>query len=266
MTHEYTLLVGGTVIVGGGEPDAEAIAWADDTILALGSDAEVRGISRGDSHVAEIPGAFVVSLSAPLEVGGPADVAVLDADPRGVTPGPPREPRAVIRSGRLVAGALAGFEHGEHERLVIRPAAEADAPAIRSLVSTARLNPRDLDWRRFLVADVAGEIVACAQVRVHGGGSRELASVAVLPTRRGAGIGRRISEAALAREPARPIYLYTESRTEDYWANLGFRTVEGDAIPRDMAWPLRIARVATALYALVTRQPYRIVVMRRSES
>jgi predicted amidohydrolase YtcJ len=107
MTHEYTLLVGGTVIVGGAEPDCEAIAWADDTILALGSEAEVRAISRGDSHVVEIPGAFVRGARAErLEVGDVADLEVRDADPRGVPAGGLGDPRAVIRAGRVIAGEL----------------------------------------------------------------------------------------------------------------------------------------------------------------
>lgn len=146
---------------------------------------------------------------------------------------------------------------------MIRPAAQADAPAIRALISAARLNPRDLDWHRFLVADAGGEVVACAQVRVHRRGTRELASVAVVPARRGAGIGRRISEAAIDGEPIRPLYLYTESRTEAFWARLGFSTIEGDAIPRDLRGPLRIARFATGILSLVSRQRYRIAVMRR---
>lgn len=146
---------------------------------------------------------------------------------------------------------------------MIRPAARADGPAIRALISAARLNPRDLDWRRFLVADAAGEVAACAQVRVHRRGTRELASVAVVPARRGTGLGRRISEAAIDREPLRPLYLYTEARTEAFWARLGFSTIEGDAIPRDLRGPLRVARIATATFSLVTRQRHRIIVMRR---
>jgi predicted amidohydrolase YtcJ len=113
VTHEYTLLVGGTVIAGGSAPDAEAIAWAADTILALGSEAEVRAISRGDSHVLDLEGAFVVGLEAPLEVGGPADLAVHDRDPRR-SPADPA--RAVVRGGRLVEGLLPGLaadhDHG----------------------------------------------------------------------------------------------------------------------------------------------------------
>jgi N-acetylglutamate synthase-like GNAT family acetyltransferase len=145
----------------------------------------------------------------------------------------------------------------------IRPATAADAPAIRRLIAEARLNPRDLDWRRFLVADDAAVVVACAQVRVHRLGSRELASVAVTPARQGNGIGRAISEAAIAREPARPLYLYTESRTVSFWQRFAFREIDGDAVPEDMRGSLRIARVATAAFSVVMRQRIRIVVMRR---
>jgi N-acetylglutamate synthase-like GNAT family acetyltransferase len=147
----------------------------------------------------------------------------------------------------------------------IREAVEADAPAVRALIRNAQLNPRDLDWRRFLVADDAGEVVACAQVRPHRGGTQELASVAVVPAQRGRGIGRVIAEAAIAREPVRPLYLYTESRTEPFWAKLAFSTIEGDEIPRDMRGSLRIARVATAVFSLIKRERYRIAVMRRDE-
>lgn len=101
MTHEYTLLLGATVLPGDDRPACEAIAWAEDTILALGGDAEVRAISRGDSHVLTYPGAFVVPLDRPLEVGGPADLAVLAADPRAAPAGGRASvPLATFRGGR----------------------------------------------------------------------------------------------------------------------------------------------------------------------
>ncbi|MDQ1324127.1 MAG: hypothetical protein QG587_1463, partial [Chloroflexota bacterium] len=119
MTHEYTLLLGGTVITGGSGPDAEAIAWAADTVLALGSEMEVRSISRGDSHVVRIPGRFVVPLApganltwptdATLEIGGPADLAVLAGDPRVATSmegasSQSVEVVAIVRAGRVETG------------------------------------------------------------------------------------------------------------------------------------------------------------------
>jgi hypothetical protein len=108
MTHEYTILVGGVVVRGQGEAGATAIAWAADTILAIGSDAEVLAISRGDSHVVGLHGAFVAGASGPPMVGGAADLDVLDEDPRAGASG---EPRALIRAGRLVAGSLLDPPH-----------------------------------------------------------------------------------------------------------------------------------------------------------
>jgi hypothetical protein len=119
LSHEYTLLLGGTVLRGGGGPDASAIAWAADTVLAIGSDEEVRAISRGDSRMIDLAGATVIPVAetdtpswptdAALEVGGKANLAVLRDDPRleaARPPGSAASPLAVIRAGRVVSGAL----------------------------------------------------------------------------------------------------------------------------------------------------------------
>jgi predicted amidohydrolase YtcJ len=124
MTHEYTLLVGGTIIPGAG-PDAEAIAWAHGVILAIGSRSEVLAISRGDSTLFDLAGACVIPLDeraearwpAPsrLEVGGPADLAVLKVDPRRreqELTAPGLETLALVRGGRVVTGALSGRGRG----------------------------------------------------------------------------------------------------------------------------------------------------------
>lgn len=120
MTHEYTLLVHGVVITGRAEPDASAIAWAGDTVIAIGDDDGVRGISRGDSHVVDLDGLTVVPLgdgpvsswptAATLEIGGPADLGILARDPRHADPGADLSTAVIaeIRSGRVVAGALPG--------------------------------------------------------------------------------------------------------------------------------------------------------------
>ena len=120
MTHLYTLLIGGTVISGRDEPDASAIAWAADTVIALGKDDEVRGTSRGDSQVIDLRGAFVVALGegpdvcwppdATLEIGGRADLLVLESDPRRIDApdGQELSALAVVRGGRVVAGRLPG--------------------------------------------------------------------------------------------------------------------------------------------------------------
>jgi N-acetylglutamate synthase-like GNAT family acetyltransferase len=147
----------------------------------------------------------------------------------------------------------------------IRPATESDSEAIRSLIHEADINPRDLDWRRFLVADDGGEVVACAQVRVHRQGTRELASVAVREARRGEGIGRRISEAMIEREPTRPLFLYAEAANVPYWTKFAFAEVEDAALPPDMRRAVVATRRLIRAHNLVTRHHYRIVVMRRDE-
>ena len=117
MTHGYTILVGAVVLPGAGEPPAEAIAWAFDTVLAIGDEGAVRSISRGDSHVLQARGGFVVPLAdgpgvrwppvTRLEVGGPPDLAVLDGDPRPTgASGPSPRTLAVVRGGRIVEGTL----------------------------------------------------------------------------------------------------------------------------------------------------------------
>ena len=105
VTHQYLILTGGTVARGPDEPDATAIAWAEGTIIAIGSDDEVRSVSRGDSAFGDLAGAFVVPLAGDgsLEIGGPASFAIHERDPRAGTTG---ATRAVVRHGRVVAGTL----------------------------------------------------------------------------------------------------------------------------------------------------------------
>lgn len=106
MTHEYTILIGGVVPAATNAPEPRtAIAWALDTVLAVGSDAAVLAISRGDSHVARLDGALIVPASgaSTIEPGDPADLDILD---------PATHARiAEIRGGRLTAGVLAGVDH-----------------------------------------------------------------------------------------------------------------------------------------------------------
>jgi cytosine/adenosine deaminase-related metal-dependent hydrolase len=122
VTHRYTLLVGGIVLPGRDAPDASAIAWAEDTVLALGSDEQIRAISRGDSHLVDLGGAWVVPLGdateaswppdATLEIGGRADLAILDGDPRDPVVRGTGRPRtlAAVRGGRVVAGGVPGVD------------------------------------------------------------------------------------------------------------------------------------------------------------
>ena len=82
----------------------------------------------------------------------------------------------------------------------IRPAREEDQETIVSFIRQAKLNPRNLKWQNFLVAEDNGNVVGVRQVKVYEQGTREIASGFVLPEYRRQGISARLMEALLARE------------------------------------------------------------------
>lgn len=96
-------------------------------MIAFASDDDVRGLSRGDSHVIDLDGASVVLLGegadatwptdARLEVGSRADLAVLASDPRRFDARADQRlaTLAHIRGGRIVAGRLPGDAAEGHD-------------------------------------------------------------------------------------------------------------------------------------------------------
>jgi amino-acid N-acetyltransferase len=148
------------------------------------------------------------------------------------------------------------------DSISIKPATAADQEHIARLIREARLNPRDLDWRRFVVADTRGTLVGCAQIQVHARGTRELASVAVTPRLQGSGIGGRLVESILAQEPG-TIYLMTRRETAGYFERFGFRRIAAADAPSDFRRQFRIGQAITTLISPLARRRIRIVPMRR---
>ena len=102
MTHEYVIALHGVVR---GAPDSTpaptAIAWAADRILAVGADATVRALSRGDSTFLDLDGCAVGPLDPgqTLEPGAPADLAFWRAGADDTAP-----PIATVRAGAFTEG------------------------------------------------------------------------------------------------------------------------------------------------------------------
>jgi N-acetylglutamate synthase-like GNAT family acetyltransferase len=113
----------------------------------------------------------------------------------------------------------------------LRQAVRADSGAIRALVYQAWLNPFGLNWRRFVIAESAqGQVIGCGQVKVHGDGSRELASIVVSPDWRLRGVAKALIEHLVGTHP-KPIYLTCRSSLGKFYLRFGFRVIEEAKMP-----------------------------------
>ena len=143
--------------------------------------------------------------------------------------------------------------------LTLRDATIEDQPTIRQIVRAANINPTGLDWPRFIVAEDAGAIVGVGQVKPHRDGTRELASIAVLPARQGQGIGTAIIQDLVRREKA-TLHLTCRSRLQGYYERFGFRRLES----RD--YPPYFARMLPIINTLGRFFRVQVIVMRRLSS
>jgi amino-acid N-acetyltransferase len=143
--------------------------------------------------------------------------------------------------------------------MTIRPATEADQATIVRLVREANLNRMDLHWPNFVVAEDDDAVIGIGQVKRHGDGSRELASMAVVPGRQGQGVGGAIIETLLAREPG-VLHLTCRRELEGYYARFGFRRLERAEYPPYFARLMPIVNLVARLFGT------RILVMRRDPS
>ncbi|HWR66860.1 MAG TPA: GNAT family N-acetyltransferase [Bellilinea sp.] len=143
----------------------------------------------------------------------------------------------------------------------IRRATQYDARAIHALIRLVRINPMALDWRRFLVAvDEQDRVISCGQVKPHTDGTRELASLAVVPELQRQGIGRSIVEQLLAEYPL-PLYLTCRASLQTYYEKFGFQVMHPTDMPPyfHRIWSIinavgRVFRFDEALLVMVRKQ------------
>lgn len=127
----------------------------------------------------------------------------------------------------------------------LRRATAADASLIRRLVYAERLNPLGLNWRRFwLAVDENGRVIGCGQVKPHGDGSRELASIVVLPEWRKRGVATAIIRRLLTENPP-PLYLTCRAELTPFYARFGFEVVENSSELSPYFW--RIIQLSRSL-------------------
>lgn len=142
----------------------------------------------------------------------------------------------------------------------LRPAQQSDFPFIRSLIYQVQINPLGLSWPRFIVAiNQEGAVIGCGQIKPHRDGSRELASIAVVPAQRRQGVARAIIEHLIAAEARRDLagetgkpgssantgdlYLTCRASLGEFYQQFGFQTVSALEMPPYFRRLSRLARL-----------------------
>jgi amino-acid N-acetyltransferase len=183
----------------------------------------------------------------------------IDVDMRGR-----RHLRMTAATVLLINALVVACEPADNRgvEVTVRWAVKADQPHITAMVRRARLNPADLRWERFVIAERDGHPVGVAQLRRHVDGATELASLVVEPECRGRGVAIRMVEALLADEQA-PVYTLIDRRFVDHFARWGFARVDPRQLPRSVSRVYRIGRVVTAVGSVLRRQRIQIVPLLR---
>ncbi len=129
----------------------------------------------------------------------------------------------------------------------LRTAVESDSPRIRALIHRVGINPMDLDWRRFVIAESPGSpFLGCGQLKQHQDGSFELASLAVEEAYRGQGVARAIVEHFLAHSP-RPLYLMCQPSLDPFYEKFGFQVIKLEEMPLYFRRILRLVKILVLL-------------------
>jgi N-acetylglutamate synthase-like GNAT family acetyltransferase len=147
--------------------------------------------------------------------------------------------------------------------LTIRPARQEDQEMILSYVRQAKINPRNLHWQNFLVAEEDHRIIGIRQVKTHAQGTREVASGYVLPEYRREGISARLMKELLARETG-PLYTMVNEKRAPYYEQFGFLRVDVSQLPSDFLREYRIGRLVTSLMSIFRKERVRIVPLKRN--
>lgn len=138
----------------------------------------------------------------------------------------------------------------------IRPARSEEAVAIRAMIRAERLDPFNVHWENFLVAETNGRIIGIGQIKPYPG-ARELGSLVVAADQRQTGVGAAIINALIARENG-PLYLFCLAFRESYYAKFGFLSITVNDLPPALKSKYTLGK----FFARLFRQ--RLIVMYRA--
>lgn len=155
----------------------------------------------------------------------------------------------------------------QNTKVTLRAATAADQTVITKLVREVGINPLQLAWPNFLIAErieAAPRVVGIGQLRPHGDGIVELASLAVVEDARGSGIGTLLVN-ALVDKADRPLFLMCESSKVGYYQRFDFvELIDPKTHPRSLRKWYRFATVIQRIAALFGHKlPYLAIMAHR---
>lgn len=148
------------------------------------------------------------------------------------------------------------------DSFTLRPARPEDQAGIRRLISQVGINPLGLHWERFVLAmDARDAMIGCGQVKIHGDGSHELASIAVVEAWRGRGVASAIIHHLIAGQ-SEPLYLTCRAELGPFYRRFGFRPAQVNELP---PYFRRLNRLTKLLRSLRLMPSEGLLIMLRDE-
>jgi N-acetylglutamate synthase-like GNAT family acetyltransferase len=129
--------------------------------------------------------------------------------------------------------------------LRIRTATAADERLIKSLINRAQLDPSNVHWKNFVVAEHEGEVIGIGQLKPYSD-CTELGSLVTLKAYRGKGVAASIIQ-ALEDKATFPLYLICRDIMESYYESFGYKKISFKETPTS----LRLKLLFSLLYRLI---------------
>lgn len=142
----------------------------------------------------------------------------------------------------------------------IRVATAADQKTITAVIRAAQINPMDLKWQNFALAvdETSGAVVGTGQIRRHGDGTFELASIATVPSHQRRGVAHQIINSLMAQHQG-ALYLTCLDTMGTFYEQFGFRRLDDSELPTHFRRLMRIAKT----FRFVSNEGRRLQVMKR---
>lgn len=114
--------------------------------------------------------------------------------------------------------------------IIVRPAQEPDIEKISLYIQAYNLDNEDLDYKKFLIAEISGEYAGFGRIKQYGDDIYEIASVGVIEKFRGKGVGKKIVAELINNTLAEEIWITTI--IPEYFKQFGFE--EDDNFPDEI--------------------------------